>query len=391
MNFGFFQDGHSLKWLKLFPFLVVGSTLFFLGAENKIAASIVFFFCLLLPNFMLLDRLLGSITSKVFYITTLALLVGVTVSSIVSVNNIHDSLVIDNVIFMYFFQSLHLVVLFFSLLSFYITLTSRRAVENFAGLITSVLIFVYTIVVVIGIYSQNFYSKQIQELSIIGLNFLIVNSILIAVHHVYLKAVYSKLLYNYKFPLLLIVLFLLNVFGLACFQIYYFFTKQLLFNYFGFSLYIFAILAILLIYLLLHFNIFYSFNQSALDKNVWFCYWIVVASTSFMCLNIILNILPIYDPVIILGSDPIFIVLALIIIAFPSKSAYLLFIEFLLICVHILIDSVYRINFYLNSSALVELSALQMKYTMFWMVTLVSIKIILLTISVYNRSYSHFT
>jgi hypothetical protein len=67
---------HSIKWLGLFPLLVLSSAFLLFATENHIAVSIPFYFCLLLPNFMALDSVLNNKTSNIFYVASIISLVG---------------------------------------------------------------------------------------------------------------------------------------------------------------------------------------------------------------------------------------------------------------------------------------------------------------------------
>jgi hypothetical protein len=128
-------------------------------------------------------------------------------------------------------------------------------------------------------------------------------------------------------------------------------------------------------------------SKKELDRAIQYAYWIVSASLLAICLNIFFNINKSQDLWILLGSFPIFIVFALTITAFKSRSMKLLFVEFILVLSHLFIDTAYRMICYFNLPVFSEINPLQLKCASFWIGSLLLIKIVLLMTSVYNRVY----
>jgi hypothetical protein len=351
---------NSLKWLRLFPFLALSIAFLSFITQNEVAPSISLLFCFALPNFVVL----APLQHRLFYISILISLICAIISSCLfglEINN--DS-----------FQLLHIFVLLFSLASLGNIARSGHMSENFIELTTSILLFIYATATFASLYFKNFSNAEIEYLLIIGLNFVVLNSVLIVVYYIATT----------KSQFLLYGLFLLNICNLASFEIYYFLEKRLLVSYFTFSAYILAILVIVICYL---FYDYFRQNHKELSINQRFAYWIVNISLFSISLNIFFNINKSQDLWILLGSFPIFIIFALTIIAFKSRSAKLLFMEFFLICAHLFIDSSYRMICYFNPPVSVEISPLQLKWTSFWMGSLMLIKIVLLITLVFNRIY----
>jgi hypothetical protein len=358
------QNTNALKWLKLFPLLVLTNAfLLFITEKNELAPSISFLFCLALPNFMVL----APVRHLLFYTSILISLICAIISSCLLGPEINN----------YAFQLLHIFVLLFSLASLCNIWKSGQVSENFIGLTTSVLLFIYAILTLAGLYSKNFSNAEIEYLLIIGLNFLILNSALIV----------ARYIATTKSQLLLYGLFLLNASSLACFQIYYFFEKKLLVTYFAFSAYILAILAVVICYLS---HDYFRQNQKALSINRQFAYWIVNISLCSISLNIFFNIERPNDLWIFLGTDWIFIIFALTIIVFESRSIKLLFVEFFLVCSHLFLNSAYRMIFYLYyQTTQMEINDWQFKCAAFSLGSVTLIKLILLITSVCNRLYTN--
>ena len=355
-----FSDQDSLKFLKLAPFLIfIGQLLFFLTQQEMIF-SLAFFLCLLLPHFIVLDNILGSKLSKIFFLAMIFAVMAVVVFGLAA---------FDYVIYIYCVQILHLVVFLFSCLSICILIMSGEMVRNYVRFIAAILSMIYSAVIVLAIYNQDFSVKQLQDLSIIGLNFTIIHSILLIIYYVSLRIINHT-----RFIPLLFILFFLNISILASSQIYYLFTKEALLNYGAMSLYIFGVLSILLVYLLLQRRSFYDFNRSSLDESMWIFYKIVTMTLASICVTIILNIQSLYDNVLIVGSSSMFIIFALMTLMFPSKNI----LAFRLICAHITIDLIYRLDCYFSGF---QAGGYKM---VIWSVSLVSIKIILSMMLMYK-------